>query len=190
MKKKIEFVRNCPLEAAPFESVFDDFYFNRNKTGSSPKRSIVDEFISRQIKCCKPLPKLLYYQDKCWSFSKNVYPDWESGHLHLKKTSKRFLHCSGAHFHTDLSIYDDIYHIDYYAIAYSGPRSGLSEVRVFQNGQLIGRGGRGHASICSFSQNLPFIVSGEDYILLFKEIERTPTETESKVYISFWQLCS
>jgi hypothetical protein len=75
-----------------------------------------------------------------------------------------------AHLHSDLSILDQGFHIDFYAIRSWGLGSSLKEIRVYKNDALINRGGNGNAYIASFKQNLPLVISIEKNILLFGEL--------------------
>ncbi len=189
MKIENNLSKRCPLKTPPFERVFEDFYFTKHNIGSSPKPpSAQDNSFDNQIVRGKLLPELIIYENKQWHFIENISLDWVTGHLHnpdpvRKENFKGY----PAHFHTDLSILDEQFHIDFYGIGYWGLGSSLKEIRVYKNDTLINRGGNGNAYIASFKQNLPLVIPFENSILLFHKADYDSEKIALDIPISLWQ---
>jgi hypothetical protein len=179
----------CPLKTPPFENVFDDFYFKKNNYASSPKHhSGESKNISEQLIRGEPLPQWITYKHKKWKHIEDIYLSWEKGHLHNPQpTRKGDFFGYPAHLHSDLSILDQRFHIDFYAIGSWGLGSSLKEIRVYKNDALINRGGNGNAYIASFKQNLPLVISIEKNILLFGELKYDSEKAVLDIPISLWQ---
>lgn len=182
----------CPLRTAPFERVFDDFYFDKSEHGCWIRRySAKDRGTNKQITKWEVLPELIVCKNKWWKLSKVFNIHWEEGQHHNQKTRKDLTYVSGypVHFHTDLIVFDKRFHIDFYAIAYWAPGSSLKEIRVYKDEDLVARGGRGNVTFCVFVQNLPFIVPVEDSILLFHFSSNSFREVKFDISISLWRNC-
>jgi hypothetical protein len=189
MKKTNKSSEKCPMETAPFKRVFEDFYFSKRDAGSYPNPpSEQDKNFDKQFIRGEPLPELLTYKDKGWKFIENINLVWEEGHLHNPKPIiKENLKGYPAHFHSDLSIFDEHFHIDFYGVSYWGLGSSLRETRVYKNGALIDRGGSGNAYILSFRQNLPLVIPFEDNILLFQKADYDNEKGELSIPASLWR---
>lgn len=183
-------IDKCPLKAVPFERVFDDFYFKREGLGWQLKPYFAeDRGINKQITKWKVLPELIAYKNEWWKLGKVFNIHWEEGQFHNHKPRKDLAYVSEypVHFHTDLVVFDERFHIDFYGLAYSGPGSSLKEIRVYKGGNLVAKGGRGNVTYFVFMQNLPFIVPVKDGILLFQFYADTFREAKFDFSISLWR---
>lgn len=186
-------VNLCPLRTPPFERVFDDFYFNKVEYSHQIRPySVEDRGLNKQITKWEALPRLISFKDKWWRLGKIFRNYWEEGLLHNKNSNGKMVYISGypAHFHTNLTVFDESFHIDFYGIAYRGPGSSLKEIRVYRGEELIARGGRGNVSFCGFVQNLPFVVPVEDSILLFQYFVHSFDKVDLDISISLWHRCT
>ena len=177
---------SCPLAAAPFSRVFDAFYFKRD--------GFVATFHDRSEFLGGPSFRLqeellrMRGSGAVRKSTQSIEPEWRTGHLHGEKDPRlSYLKGYPVHLHTDLDAPGGPLHLDFYGIAYYGPLSGLSELRVSRGGELIGRGGRGGIPPASFARNLPLAVQVEDGVLVLGRPEYDPSTTELHVEMELWR---
>lgn len=164
-----ELINSCPLSQPPFHSVLERFYFDRQGLSNSPRKDTRTHTAFR-MRFRKAIGSRdpLTYKGQDWRFIRIIPKRWRWGLLSDGKRSddKHHLRNSPAHLHTSLDICGRHLHIDFYAIAYSGPTSRLLEIRVFEDGLMIGRGGECAIGAAAFSRGLPVAVELDDYLLM------------------------
>lgn len=164
-------VGQCPLKTPPFNGIFEQPYFTKHYAGYSPNRpSEQGEKLLAQMNYGKTIAEQLTYKNRKWKFVRDVDIDWKVGQLHCPEPilKSNFINYP-AHFHSELSILGEHFHLDFYAVGGWGLGRSLREVRVYKYGALINRGGCGNAYIASFRQNLPLPVQIKNHLLLFHQ---------------------
>jgi len=173
---------NCPLVNPPFGRVsINDIDFFRTEYSLKLREQF--PFGST--------PKTIIFEDKQWFLAERLEIRWHKGRFHLGDLHlKSYWDGFPLHFHCDLNVSDENFHLDLYGIGHWGPGSSRIDILVFKEASLVARGSNGNQSIASFSANLPLAFPTKHGLAVIPKIDFPKDAEEATVEITYWRVLS